>query len=126
MSMSQTPEISIVVPVFNESANLRTLHAEIARAMDAYGRSYEVVAVDDGSRDDSFAILQELHQTDPRVRVVRLMRNFGQHPALYAAFRSGGGGRKTARLSGDAGRHAAGHRGRAAGYRPDDGVQHHL
>ena len=82
----QAPDISIVVPVFNEEANLRQLFAEIAEAMQGFGRSFEVIAVDDGSRDHSFAVLKALHEEDPRLRVIRLARNFGQNPALYAGF----------------------------------------
>lgn len=80
------PQISVVIPVYNERPNLERLHAELTEAMESYGRSYEIVAVDDGSRDGSFEELRTLHQRDPRVRVVRLARNFGQNPALYAGF----------------------------------------
>ena len=80
------PEISIIVPVYNEAANLVRLHAEIVEAMEAYGQSFEVIAVDDGSQDESYTILMRLNEQDPRWRVVRLMRNFGQHPATYAGF----------------------------------------
>ncbi|MCC6144395.1 MAG: glycosyltransferase [Candidatus Hydrogenedentes bacterium] len=80
------PDISIVVPVYNEAPNLDRLHRELTEAMEAYGRPYEIIAVDDGSRDDSFAMLKGLHQGDPRLRVVRLARNFGQNPAMYAGF----------------------------------------
>src|SRR5688572_17850945 len=80
------PEISVVVPVYNERPNLERLHQELTAAMEAYGRYYEIVAVDDGSSDGSFEALRDLHQRDPRLRVVRLARNFGQNPALYAGF----------------------------------------
>jgi undecaprenyl-phosphate 4-deoxy-4-formamido-L-arabinose transferase len=80
------PEISIVVPVYNEEANLKPLYAEIVAAMEAYGRPFEVVAVDDGSWDGSFEVLKGLHKNDRRLRVIRLARNFGQNPAIYAAF----------------------------------------
>ena len=80
------PDISIVVPVYNEEANLSQLHREIVEAMEGCGRSFELVAVDDGSSDGSFAALRALHEKDSRVRVVRFMRNFGQNPALYAGF----------------------------------------
>jgi undecaprenyl-phosphate 4-deoxy-4-formamido-L-arabinose transferase len=78
------PELSIVVPVFNEEPCLDRLYAELTEALEAFGRSYEVVAVDDGSCDASFAILSRFHAQDARWRIVRLMRNFGQHPATYA------------------------------------------
>lgn len=80
------PEISIVVPVYNEAPNLDMLYAELTQTMEAYGRSYEVVAVDDGSRDQSFEVLRGVHARDSRWRVVKLARNFGQNPAVYAGF----------------------------------------
>lgn len=80
------PEISVVIPVFNEAPNLRELHARIVSVLEASGRSFEIVAVDDGSKDDSLEILKNIQKNDPRVRVVRLLRNFGQTPALYAGF----------------------------------------
>ena len=79
------PEISIVIPVFNEAANLEPLLSGIVKAMETDGRSFEMIAVDDGSRDESFAVLQRLHERDDPLCVVRLMRNFGQHPATPAA-----------------------------------------
>ena len=84
--MSDTPEISILFPVYNEIANLERLHVEIVQAMEPMGRSFEIVAVDDGSSDGSFEALRLLRERDPRLRVVRLARNFGQNPALYAGF----------------------------------------
>jgi undecaprenyl-phosphate 4-deoxy-4-formamido-L-arabinose transferase len=72
--------------VFNEGPNLHILYSRVTKVLDDYGRTYEIIAVDDGSRDDSFKILEELHRRDPRLRIVRLARNFGQTPALYAGF----------------------------------------
>ncbi len=84
----------MVIPIKDESANLRPLHERLRRALDPLcaardGRSarlanYEMLFVDDGSNDDSFAVLQELASADPRVKVIRLRRNFGQTPALRA------------------------------------------
>ncbi len=84
--MSQNPEISILFPVYNEKANLERLHAEVVEAMEGLGRSFEIVAVDDGSTDGSFEALRLLRERDARLRVIRLARNFGQNPALYAGF----------------------------------------
>jgi len=81
-----SPEISIVVPVYNEEATLEVLYAEIVAAMEGYGHRFEIVAVDDGSRDGSFEVLKRLQGRDPRLRVIRLARNFGQNPAMYAGF----------------------------------------
>lgn len=80
------PEISVVIPVYNEEPNLRELFARIVTVLEGLGRSFEVVAVDDGSSDGSLALLRELRAGDPRLRIVCLARNFGQSPALYAGF----------------------------------------
>ena len=75
------PDLSVVIPIYNESPNVRQLYAELTTTLEAWGRPYEIVAVDDGSRDDSFQILSELHAADPRLRVIRFRRNFGQTAA---------------------------------------------
>ncbi len=80
-------DISIVVPVYNEEQSLTTLHAAITETLVEYRRSYEILFVDDGSSDGSFAVLAEIQARDPHVRVVRLRRNFGQTAAMSAAFR---------------------------------------
>lgn len=78
-------ELSIVIPVYNEEKNLPLLHEAIHQAMKTYSKEWEVVFVDDGSKDDSFKVLKGLAETDPvRVRVVELRRNFGQTAALAA------------------------------------------
>src|SRR5579862_4007783 len=80
-------EVSVVVPVYNEEQGLPLLFARLYPALDALGRSYEVVFVDDGSRDRSAALLREQFQRRPDVtRVVVLARNAGQHLAILAAF----------------------------------------
>jgi glycosyltransferase involved in cell wall biosynthesis len=85
MSDKHGIELSIIVPVLNEADNLKLLYEEICRAAD--GRySYEVVFIDDGSSDNSFAVLSEIAQNDPKVRVIRFRRNFGQTAALSAGF----------------------------------------
>ena len=73
-------------PHLQRVAELRQLHAELTATLEAWGRPYEIVAVDDGSPDDSFEILSELHATDPRLRVIRFRRNFGQTAAFAAGF----------------------------------------
>ena len=80
------PDLSVVIPIYNESPNVRQLYAELTTTLEAWGRPYEIVAVDDGSRDDSFQILSELHAADPRLRVIRFRRNFGQTAAFAAGF----------------------------------------
>jgi len=80
------PEVSVVLPIFNEESNLRELHSRIVAAMEKSGRSFEIVAVDDGSTDNSLDLLKQIRADDDRLRIVRLARNFGQTPAVYAAF----------------------------------------
>jgi glycosyltransferase involved in cell wall biosynthesis len=80
------PELSIVIPLYNEAENVEPLYAELSSALDAIGRSYEVVVVDDGSRDGSFARLREVHCLDPRWRIIRFRRNFGQSAGFAAGF----------------------------------------
>jgi glycosyltransferase involved in cell wall biosynthesis len=81
-----SPELSVTVPVYNEADNLEPLHAEISQTLGLLGRPYEVVYIDDGSTDRSFAVLAELQRRDPHVVVVRLPRNYGQTAALAAGF----------------------------------------
>jgi glycosyltransferase involved in cell wall biosynthesis len=81
-----TLDISIVIPVYNEAESLPPLHAELDAALQALGKSYEIIAVDDGSRDDSLPVLKQLAKHDPHVVVVSLRRNFGQTAAFAAGF----------------------------------------
>ena len=85
------PDISIVIPVLNEAENLRELHRALRAALDRLPRSAEVIFVDDGSDDDSLALLEQLHCADATVRVVKLRRNFGKSTALTAGFRASRG-----------------------------------
>jgi glycosyltransferase involved in cell wall biosynthesis len=80
------PELSVVVPIYNEESNLEELHRRIAAALEEVCRDFEIVMVDDGSRDASPRIIEELHRRDPRVRLVALSRNFGKEAALLAAY----------------------------------------
>jgi undecaprenyl-phosphate 4-deoxy-4-formamido-L-arabinose transferase len=80
--------VSIVVPVYNESANLPALWARLEPVLAKLDREYEIIFIDDGSSDDSLNILRGLSERDARVRVVELARNFGQHSALLAGFRA--------------------------------------
>jgi glycosyltransferase involved in cell wall biosynthesis len=82
-----TPEISLVIPVFNEEESLPILAAEIEHVMRGVGRPYEALFVDDGSTDGSTGALARLAREDPRVRVIRLGRNSGQSAAMAAGFR---------------------------------------
>ncbi len=80
------PELSVVVPVFNEEASLAELHRELTETLAACGRPYEIIVVDDGSRDNSFAALKAIQARDPHLRVIRFRRNFGQTAAFSAGF----------------------------------------
>ena len=81
-----TPDVSIVVPIYNEVENLPDLVERIAQAMSAQPLSFELLAVDDGSRDGSADTLRELAATRPWLRPVFLARNYGQSSALQAGF----------------------------------------
>jgi glycosyltransferase involved in cell wall biosynthesis len=81
-----TPDLSIVIPIRNESPNIQPLYDELVAALSSGGRAFEVIVIDDGSTDDSFAQLAALQTTDPRLRVIRFRRNFGQTAAFAAGF----------------------------------------
>ena len=78
------PELSLFLPVLDEEENLRPMHAKIQSALDALGKTAEVIYVDDGSTDKSLSILRELAAEDDRVRVISLRRNYGQTAAMSA------------------------------------------
>jgi glycosyltransferase involved in cell wall biosynthesis len=77
-------EISVILPVYNEQDNIPLLHAQLKQALDALSRSYEIVYVDDGSKDASFLRLSYIASHDPTVTVIRFRRNFGQTAAMAA------------------------------------------
>ena len=79
-------DYSVVIPLFNERDSVGPLHVELTRVMQAAGRAYEVIFVDDGSTDDSIEVLREIKSQDPNVRVIRLGRNSGQTAALACGF----------------------------------------
>jgi len=80
------PEITVVVPMRNESPNVGDLYRELTDTLTAFGRPYEIIAIDDGSTDDTFELLARLQEEDPRLRVIRFRRNFGQTAAFAAGF----------------------------------------
>jgi len=80
------PEISVVIPLRNESPNVDELHKELTSVLQGFGRPFEILAIDDGSTDDTFARLAALQRTDRRLRVIRFRRNFGQTAAFAAGF----------------------------------------
>jgi glycosyltransferase involved in cell wall biosynthesis len=80
------PDLSVVIPLLDEAPNVEALCREVTETLDAWGRTFEVVFVDDGSTDGTFDILSRWHAADPRLRVIRLRRNFGQTAAFAAGF----------------------------------------
>ena len=89
MSTAPTVQLSIVIPVFNEEANLPTLFARLYPVLDALQRRYEIIFTNDGSADRSFELLRAQHAARPDVtRVIDFNANYGQHMAIMAAFES--------------------------------------
>jgi len=86
MTSESTARYSVVVPFYNEQENIPALYMKLTEVLDALGEPYELIFVDDGSRDDSFKILSEIYEHDRRVNLIRLRRNFGQTSALKAGF----------------------------------------
>jgi glycosyltransferase involved in cell wall biosynthesis len=86
------PELSVVIPAYNEEANVEACHRELVSVLEAHGQSFEIVFVDDGSTDGTAGALRRIARADPRVRVLRLRRNAGQSAALDAGFRAVRGG----------------------------------
>ncbi|MGD9764785.1 MAG: glycosyltransferase family 2 protein [Candidatus Binatia bacterium] len=84
-------DLSVVVPVHNEADNVEGLHRELASALAPTGLAYEVIVVDDGSRDGTFERLSALQQADTHLVVIRLSRNFGQTAALAAGIQQSRG-----------------------------------
>jgi undecaprenyl-phosphate 4-deoxy-4-formamido-L-arabinose transferase len=81
------PYLSIVIPVYNEAENLENLYNRLITVLDQYGKTYEIILVNDGSKDASESILNALHQRKPdHIRIVHFNGNFGQHMAITAGF----------------------------------------
>jgi glycosyltransferase involved in cell wall biosynthesis len=87
------PDLSIVVPVYDEEDSLRPLWTELREVLDRLGLAFEVIFVDDGSRDRSAEIIRGFRETDARVRLVRLKENGGESAATDAGFKAARGGR---------------------------------
>ncbi|MBE6290880.1 MAG: glycosyltransferase family 2 protein [Bacteroidales bacterium] len=79
-------DISVIVPLYNEAESLPELHAWIKRVMDEHHFSYEILFVNDGSTDDSWRVIEELHAANPEVKGIKFRRNYGKSPALYCGF----------------------------------------
>ncbi|HIE03969.1 MAG TPA: glycosyltransferase [Candidatus Latescibacteria bacterium] len=89
--MASGPEISVVIPLFNERRSLRELYLRLREVLEDIGRSWEIIFVDDGSTDGSFLELKAIHGEDPRVRAFRFRRNYGKAAALDMGFREAQG-----------------------------------
>lgn len=87
----KTLDISVVVPVYNEEENVKPLHQKLSAALEQLGLTFEIIYVDDGSRDGSFALLDAIAAGDSRVKLVRFRRNFGQTAAMAAGFQYASG-----------------------------------
>jgi glycosyltransferase involved in cell wall biosynthesis len=79
-------DVSVVIPVHDEEDNVWPLHKALSEALSKLGRSYEIIVVDDGSKDATFARLEAVAALDPAVKLVKLRRNFGQTAAMAAGF----------------------------------------
>jgi glycosyltransferase involved in cell wall biosynthesis len=82
--LPDAPDISVVVPLFNEQENITELYQRVARALQRFGVTFELILVNDGSRDATPALADALHAADPRVVVIHLSRNFGHQAAISA------------------------------------------
>ncbi len=86
MISKENLDLSIVIPVYNEAANLPELHKEISESCQKLKNAFEIIFVDDGSQDESIIILKQLLKEDARIRIIQLRKNFGQTAALSAGF----------------------------------------
>ncbi len=84
--MVRNIEISLIIPLYNEEENVRLLHAKIREVLDGLGKPYEIIFVDDGSRDRTFEYLKAIHDENPRVKIIKFRDNFGQSAAMAAGF----------------------------------------
>ena len=86
MLTTRKTAVSFVLPIYNEEQSLPELYRQLAAAGEKLGEAFEIILIDDGSTDGSFPILRKMQTADPRVKVIRLRKNFGQTAALTAGF----------------------------------------
>jgi glycosyltransferase involved in cell wall biosynthesis len=84
--MNDTVEVSVVIPVYNSEKSLNELLDRLSKVLDENTESYEVIFIDDGSKDNSWKLLEDLHSLYKNTRIIQLMKNFGQHNALMCGF----------------------------------------
>ncbi len=79
-------DLSVVIPVYNEEESVKLLYEAVTKALLDLNRPYEIILVDDGSKDKTYMNALSLAQADPRLKIVKLKRNYGQTTALHAGF----------------------------------------
>ena len=89
--MEKVKSLSVVIPVYNEEENIPKLYEELKEVLERLPYDYEIIFVDDGSTDRTPQILEELAKKDPRIKVIRFRRNYGQTAAMYAGFQYASG-----------------------------------
>lgn len=82
--MSERPRYSVVAPIYNEEGNIQKLYDRVKKVMDSTGETWELITVNDGSRDRSLELLEEIAAQDSRIKVINFARNFGHAPAVTA------------------------------------------
>jgi len=90
-SNSTKAAISVVIPLYNEEKSLAELHNRIILSLQSLSSNYELIFVDDGSTDNSFSVIRDLHKRDDRVKAIRFRKNFGKASALSAGFKEAEG-----------------------------------
>jgi dolichol-phosphate mannosyltransferase len=84
LTLAEEPEVTIVIPAYNEEGNLRKLHMELTNILGRIRKRFEIIIVDDGSTDGTWNVITEIYQKDKSVKGIRLSRNFGHQYAVYA------------------------------------------
>lgn len=84
--MKQKIDISVVIPLFNEEKSVKLLCEKLKHTLDNIDKSYEIILIDDGSKDETFSNLKEIHKKDKRFKIIKFRRNFGQTAAISAGF----------------------------------------
>ncbi|MBI3596657.1 MAG: glycosyltransferase [Nitrospirae bacterium] len=84
--------LSVVIPIHNEEESVRALYTALREVCDHLARPYEIVLVDDGSRDGTFGLMAEIHRQDPNLKVIRFRKNYGQTAAMAAGLEYARGG----------------------------------
>jgi len=87
----ENKNISVVVPVYNSSKSLLELHSRLISILKKISSHYEIIMVDDGSRDNSYSVMKDIRINDPNVKIIKLLKNFGQHNAVVCGFNYVGG-----------------------------------